>query len=118
MSVLLKNGLVVTATGSYVADVYVEGDSIKSIGTGLAVKADETVDATGKYILPGAIDPHTHIDMPFMGTTSSDDWRTGSIAAACGGTTTIVDFSLQGKGEMLKAGRTARPWSITASTPG
>jgi dihydropyrimidinase len=102
MSVLLKNGLVVTATGSYVADVYVEGDSIKSIGTGLAVKADETVDATGKYILPGAIDPHTHIDMPFMGTTSSDDWRTGSIAAACGGTTTIVDFSLQGKGEMLK----------------
>jgi dihydropyrimidinase len=102
MSVLLKNGLVVTATGSSVADVYVEGDSIKSIGIGLAVKADETVDATGKYILPGAIDPHTHIDMPFMGTTSSDDWRTGSIAAACGGTTTIVDFSLQGKGEMLK----------------
>ena len=102
MSVLLKNGLVVTSTGSYMADVYVEGDTIKSIGTGLAVKADETVDATGKYILPGAIDPHTHIDMPFMGTTSSDDWKTGSIAAACGGTTSIIDFSLQNKGEMLR----------------
>ena len=102
MSVLIKNGLVVTATGSYTADVYVEGDRIKSIGTGLAVKADETVEAGGKYILPGAIDPHTHLDMPFMGTTSADDWKTGSIAAACGGTTTIVDFSLQGKGESLR----------------
>ncbi len=101
MSVLLKNGCIVTAAGSYVADVHVEGDSIKSIGVGLSVKADETVDATGKYILPGAIDPHTHIDMPFMGTTSSDDWKTGSIAAACGGTTCIMDFILQGKGESL-----------------
>jgi dihydropyrimidinase len=102
MSVLLKNGLVVTTTGSYVADVYVEGDRIKTIGTGLAVKADETVDAKGKYILPGAIDPHTHIAMPFMGTTSADDWKTGSIAAACGGTTCIIDFNLQGKGESLR----------------
>jgi len=102
MSVLLKNGLVVTSTGSYVADVLIEGEKIKSIGSGLGVRADETVDASGKYILPGAIDPHTHIDMPFMGTTSSDDWKTGSIAAACGGTTSIIDFSLQGKGEMLK----------------
>ena len=102
MSVLLKNGLVVTATGSYPADVYVEGEKIKAIGTGLVQKADETVDAAGKYILPGAIDPHTHIDMPFMGTTSSDDWKTGSIAAACGGTTTIIDFNLQGKGESLR----------------
>jgi dihydropyrimidinase len=102
MSVLLKNGLIVTATGSSTADVYVEGDVIRSIGTGLSVKADETIDASGKYILPGAIDPHTHIDMPFMGTTSSDDWKTGSIAAACGGTTCIIDFSLQGKGESLR----------------
>jgi dihydropyrimidinase len=102
MSVLLKNGLVVTSTGSYVADVFIEGDVIKAVGSGLPMKADETVDATGKYILPGAIDPHTHIDMPFMGTTSADDWKTGSIAAACGGTTSIVDFSLQGKGESLK----------------
>ena len=84
MSVLLKNGLVVTAQGSSVADVFVDGESIKVIGTGLSPTADETVDATGKYMLPGAIDPHTHIDMPFIGTTSSDDWRTGTIAAACG----------------------------------
>ena len=102
MSVLLKNGLVVTSSGSYAADVFIEGERIKTIGAGLGQRADETVDATGKYILPGAIDPHTHIDMPFMGTTSADDWKTGSIAAACGGTTTIVDFSLQGKGEMLR----------------
>jgi dihydropyrimidinase len=101
MSVLLKNGLVVTATGSYVADVHLEGDRIRAVGTGLAAKADETVDCTGRYILPGAIDPHTHIDMPFMGTTSADDWKTGSIAAACGGTTCIIDFNLQGKGETL-----------------
>jgi len=102
MSVLLKNGLVVAAAGSYAADVFVEGEKIKVVGVGLSPKADETVDAAGKYILPGAIDPHTHIDMPFMGTTSSDDWRTGSIAAACGGTTTIIDFSLQGRGESLR----------------
>ncbi|HET6452600.1 MAG TPA: dihydropyrimidinase, partial [Spirochaetia bacterium] len=80
MSVLLKNGLVVTSTGSSVADVFIDGESIKAVGSGLSLKADETVDATGKYILPGAIDPHTHIAMPFMGTTSSDDWKTGSIA--------------------------------------
>src|SRR5271157_6238311 len=102
MSVLLKNGLVVTSTGSSVTDVYIDGDTIKAVGSGLGMKADETVDASGKYILPGAIDPHTHIDMPFMGTTSSDDWKTGSMAAACGGTTCIVDFSLQNKGESLK----------------
>src|SRR5512136_2556074 len=102
MSVLIKNGLVVTSGGSYPADVYVEGDKIKAIGTGLDYKTDEVVEAKGKYVLPGAIDPHTHLSMPFMGTTSSDDWKTGSAAAACGGTTCIVDFSLQGKGESLR----------------
>jgi dihydropyrimidinase len=101
MSVLIKNGLVVTAQGSYTADVFVDGESIKVIGTGLDQKADETVDATGKYILPGAIDPHTHLAMPFMGTTSQDDFETGTIAAACGGTTSVVDFVLQNKGESL-----------------
>jgi dihydropyrimidinase len=102
VSVLLKNGLVVTATGSFVADVFIEGEIIKAVGIGLGMKADETVDATGKYILPGAIDPHTHLEMPFMGTTSSDDWITGSIAAACGGTTSLIDFSLQARGESLR----------------
>lgn len=101
MSVLIKGGLVVTATGSYTADVYVEGDKIKQIGTNLEVEADEVVEAAGKYVLPGAIDPHTHLAMPFMGTYSQDDFETGTIAAACGGVTSVIDFDLQAKGESL-----------------
>jgi len=101
MSVLLKNGTVVTTTGRYTADVYVENDRIKSIGTDLDDAADEEVDAKGKYILPGTIDPHTHISMPFMGTHAQDDYETGTIAAACGGVTCVVDFDLQQKGESL-----------------
>lgn len=101
MSVLIKGGLVVTASGSYTADVYVEGDRIKQIGTNLEVKADEVVEAAGKYVLPGAIDPHTHLAMPFMGTYSQDDFETGTIAAACGGVTSVVDFDLQARGESL-----------------
>lgn len=101
MSVLIKGGLVVTSTGSYTADVYAEGDKIKQIGTNLDVRADEVVDAAGKYVLPGAIDPHTHLAMPFMGTYSQDDFESGTIAAACGGVTSVVDFDLQAKGESL-----------------
>ncbi len=101
MSVLLKGGLIVTSTGSYTGDVYVEGETIKAIGRGLENKADQVVDAAGKYILPGAIDPHTHLAMPFMGTHSQDDYQSGTVAAACGGTTTVVDFDLQQKGESL-----------------
>ena len=101
MSVLIKGGTIVTSTGRYVADVYAEGDKIKSIGKDLDNPADEVVDASGKYVLPGAIDPHTHISMPFMGTSAQDDYKTGTIAAACGGVTTVVDFDLQQKGESL-----------------
>jgi dihydropyrimidinase len=101
MSVLLKNGTIVNATGRYTADVYAEKDRIKSIGMDLDYAADEVVDARGKYILPGAIDPHTHISMPFMGTFAQDDYETGTIAAACGGVTCVVDFDLQQKGESL-----------------
>ncbi len=101
MSVLVKGGTIVTSTGRYVADVYAEGDKIKSIGVDLDNPADEVVDASGKYVLPGAIDPHTHISMPFMGTSAQDDYKTGTIAAACGGVTTVVDFDLQQKGESL-----------------
>ena len=101
MSVLVKGGTIVTSTGRYVADVYAEGDKIKSIGKDLDQPADEVVDASGKYVLPGAIDPHTHISMPFMGTSAQDDYETGTIAAACGGVTTVVDFDLQQKGESL-----------------
>ena len=101
MSVLFKGGTIVSTTGRYVADVYAEGDKIKTIGTDLDVPADEIIDAKGKYILPGAIDPHTHIAMPFMGTHAQDDYETGTIAAACGGVTSLIDFDLQQKGETL-----------------
>jgi dihydropyrimidinase len=103
MSVLFKGGTIVNATGRYVADVFADGDKIKAIGTNLDKPADEVVDAKGLYILPGAIDPHTHISMPFMGTYSQDDFETGTVAAACGGVTCLVDFDLQQKGESLLA---------------
>ncbi|MDA3787947.1 MAG: dihydropyrimidinase [Desulfobacula sp.] len=101
MSLLIKNGLVVTSTGSYTADVYVEDGKIKTIGAGLDIAAQTIIDAKGKYVLPGAIDPHTHLSMPFMGTSAQDDFETGTIAAACGGVTCVVDFDLQQKGESI-----------------
>ena len=101
MSVLLKGGTVVTTTGRTKADVFAEKGKIKAIGTGLDKKADEVLDCKGKYILPGAIDPHTHISMPFMGTYAQDDYESGTIAAACGGVTCLVDFDLQQKGESI-----------------
>ena len=101
MSVLFKGGTIINASGRYLADVFAEGNKIKAIGTNLDNGADEVVDAKGKYILPGAIDPHTHISMPFMGTHAQDDYETGTIAAACGGITCVVDFDLQQKGETL-----------------
>lgn len=112
MSVLLKGGTVVSATGRCAADVYAEGDQITAIGSNLDYPADEIVDAAGKYILPGAIDPHTHISMPFMGTHAQDDYQTGTIAAACGGVTTVVDFDLQQKGEtLLEAIERKKSWA-------
>jgi dihydropyrimidinase len=103
MSVLLKGGTIVTSSGRYVADVLAEGEKIKAIGIDLDRKADEVVNCRGKYILPGAIDPHTHLAMPFMGTYSRDDFETGTIAAACGGVTSLIDFDLQMKGESMLA---------------
>src|SRR5215510_10624808 len=85
----------------YKGDVFVDGETITAIGTALTMRADRTIDATGKYVLPGGIDVHTHLDMPFGGTTSADDFETGTIAAAHGGTTTIVDFAIQYKGQSL-----------------
>ena len=101
MSIIIKNGLIITTTGRYIADVYIDDDKIKAIGNNLEFNAKEIVDAKGKYVLPGVIDPHTHLAMPFMGTFSQDDYKTGTIAAACGGVTTVVDFELQQKGETL-----------------
>ena len=99
MSVLIKGGRVVTAADDYVADVFVEDESVTLIGESLDVQADRVIDATGKVVLPGCIDPHTHLDMPFGGTTSCDDFTSGTVSAAFGGTTCHVDFCIQGKGQ-------------------
>ena len=98
MSVLIKGGRVVTADEDRVADVYVEDETVSQIGEGLDVHADRVIDATGKYVLPGGVDPHTHLDMPFGGTITIDDVKSGQTAAAFGGTTCHVDFIIQPKG--------------------
>jgi dihydropyrimidinase len=98
VSILIKGGRVITAADDYVADIYVEGERISLIGDSLDVQADRTIDASGRYILPGGVDPHTHLDMPFGGTVTIDDVESGQTAAAFGGTTTHVDFIIQPKG--------------------
>src|ERR671939_1928485 len=98
MSILIKGGRVVTAADDYVADVYVEGERVSLIGESLYVEADRTIDASGKYVLPGCVDPHTHLDMPFGGTVTIDDVESGQISAAFGGTTCHVDFVIQPQG--------------------
>ena len=82
MTLLIKHGTIVTASDFYQGDVFVDGETISTIGTSLAMPADRTIDATGKYLFPGGIDVHTHLDMPFGGTTSADDFETGTVAAA------------------------------------
>src|SRR5207302_3080971 len=99
MSVLIKGGRVITAADDYVGDVFVDGERISLIGESLDVQADKVIDASGKYVLPGCVDPHTHLDMPFGGTVTIDDVESGQTAAAFGGTTTHVDFCIQGKGQ-------------------
>jgi len=95
MSVLIRGGRVITAADDYIADVFVEGERISLVGESLDVTADRTIDAHGKYLLPGCIDPHTHLDMPFGGTTTIDDVESGQTSAAFGGTTCHVDFIIQ-----------------------
>ena len=101
MSVLIKNGRVVTAAEDFIADIYVEGEEIVAIGKNLNYTADKIIDATDKLIFPGGIDPHVHLDMPFMGTYSSDDYETGTRAALHGGTTSVIEFILQTQGDTL-----------------
>jgi dihydropyrimidinase len=101
MSVVIRDGRIITATDDYVADVYVEDETVAMIGRSLAVDADVVIDAAGKYVLPGAIDPHTHMEMPFGGTLSCDDFTSGTVSAAFGGTTTIVDFCMQQRGQSI-----------------
>src|SRR5881394_3318452 len=98
MSVLIKGGRILTAADDYVADVYAEDETITLIGESLDVAADKVIDASGKYVLPGCVDPHTHLDMPFGGTVTIDDVESGQTAAAFGGTTTHVDFVIQPQG--------------------
>ena len=106
MRTLITNGTIVTADGSTAADVLIEGETIAQIGTGLAgsVTADETIDAAGRWLIPGAIDVHTHMELPFGGTFAKDTFETGTRAAAFGGTTSIVDFAVQSRGASLRAG--------------
>lgn len=99
----IRGGTVVTAADTYQADVLIEGERVAAIGHQLSVNGAEEIDATGCYVIPGGIDPHTHLDMPFGGTVTADDFFTGTRAAAFGGTTSIVDFCLTKKGESLKS---------------
>ena len=99
MSVLIRGGRIVTAADDYVADVFIDDERITLIGESLDIQADKVIDAAGKYVLPGCIDPHTHLDMPFGGTVTIDDVESGQTSAAFGGTTCHVDFIIQGKGQ-------------------
>jgi len=103
MSLLIKNGRIITADADYVADIFIDGEAVHTIGKNLPVNADDIIDATGKLVFPGGIDPHVHLDMPFMGTFSSDNYETGTRAALFGGTTMVIDFILQKQGNSLRA---------------
>ena len=103
MSLLIKNGRVITADADFTADIFVVDETIQSIGKNLGVQADQEIDATGKLVFPGGIDPHVHLDMPFMGTFSSDNYETGTRAALFGGTTMVIDFILQKQGNSLQS---------------
>ncbi len=105
-SLLIKNGTVVSASDIYEADIFIQDEKIHTIGKNLKTEKtpDKTIDAKGCYVFPGGIDAHTHMELPFMGTHSSDDFETGTIAGLHGGTTTIIDFAIQTQGDSLKAG--------------
>lgn len=102
MDWVIKGGTIITSHEKFVADIWVKDGKIKEIGTDLQVDGVSVVDATGKYVLPGAIDAHTHLEFPFNGTTSADSYGAGTRAAACGGVTTVFDFVTQHKGQGIR----------------
>ena len=102
MGILIKNGMVVSATESKALDVLIEGETIARVAAGIGEARHEVVDASGLLVMPGGIDVHTHLDMPFGGTTSADDYTTGTQAAAVGGTTMLIDFALQSQGHTMR----------------
>jgi dihydropyrimidinase len=104
MRTLIESGRIITAVDDYVADILIEDETISTIGRSIEIEADRVIDAGGKLVIPGGIDPHTHMELPFGGTQSSDDFFTGTRAAAFGGTTTIIDFAVQTKGESMISG--------------
>src|SRR5437773_5427602 len=112
MTTLIKNSRVVTATDDYIGDVFIEGEKIHSVGRSLSMPADRVIDAKNRMVIPGAIDPHVHMELPFGGTVSSDDFKTGTIAAAFGGTTSIIDFAIQYKGKTFQ--QTIDDWHAKA----
>jgi dihydropyrimidinase len=102
MSLLIKNGKIITASDQYHADIFIDGETVSIIGKDLNIPAERVIDAEGLLVMPGGVDPHVHLDMPFMGTFSSDTHETGTRAALFGGTTTVIDFVLQKQGHSLK----------------
>ena len=110
MTIFIKNGSVVSSTGVIQADVLIDGETIAaviapgdtSLGANLEATADQVFDAQGKYVIPGGVDVHTHMELPFGGTFASDTFETGTRAAAWGGTTTIIDFAVQKQGERVQ----------------
>lgn len=101
MSILITHGKIVTSSGTFEGDVYIEGEQVVAVGTNLPCQADWVMNAAGKLVLPGGIDPHVHLSLPFMGTFSSDDYTTGTRAALFGGTTSVIDFIIQTQGDTL-----------------
>lgn len=101
LDLLLKNGKIVTESVTYDADIGVKDGEIAVISKSISESADKTLDVRGKLVLPGVIDAHTHFEMPFMGTLTADDFESGTVGAACGGVTTVIDFAMQQKGETV-----------------
>jgi dihydropyrimidinase len=116
-SILIRGGTVVTAEGESRADVLIQGETIAAVGTNLEAAGAEILDAGGAYVMPGGIDPHTHMELPFMGTVASEDFFTGTSAAAAGGTTSVIDFVIPSpKQRILDAYHTWRGWAEKAAT--